>query len=458
MRSDKMAITSRPHVVIVGGGFAGLSAARALARAPVRITLIERHNYHLFQPLLYQVATAALTPAEIASPVRGILRGQKNATVYMDTVVNVDKTRKHVCTERGRDFAYDYLILATGAQHNYFGNDQWAAYAPGLKTLDDAMELRQRILMAFERAEMETADHERRRAYLTFVIVGAGPTGVEMAGAIAELAHSITHDFRNISTHCAHVILVQAGERVLPQFRPALSQRAKRDLERMDVEVRVNTRVEQIGQGYVVLNGVRVAAETVIWAAGVQASPAGQWLKTATDRSGRVVVNADLSVPGHGDIFVIGDTAACTPPGAGRPLPGLAPVAKQQGEFVGRLIAGRVTGRRAPGLFRYLDFGTMATIGRNRGIADLRKLRFSGFIGWLLWGTVHIYFLIDFRSRLIVALNWLWAYLTYQRGCRLITGLNCQPGGEQHGNTTQDGEPGIAGWRRAWSVRLGSTG
>jgi len=447
---------SRAHVVIVGGGFAGLSAARAMARAPVRITLIERHNYHLFQPLLYQVATSALTPAEIASPVRGILRDQKNATVYMDTVVDVDKTQRRVRTQSGRDFAYDYLILATGARHSYFGNDQWAAHAPGLKTLDDAMEVRQRILIAFERAEMETIDRERRRAHLTFVIVGAGPTGVEMAGAIAELAHSIAHDFRNVSTRCAHVILVEAGDRVLPQFPPSLSQRAQRDLKRMDVDVRVKTRVEQIEPGHVVLNGARLAAETVIWAAGVQASPASQWLKVTADRSGRVIVNADLSVPGHEDIFVIGDTAACTPAGAERPLPGLAPVAKQEGEFVGRLIASRVTGRKAPRPFHYLDFGTMATIGRNSGIASLRNMRFSGFIGWLLWGAVHIYFLIDFRSRVMVALNWLWAYLTYQRGSRLITGLNLETQGEQHGNESQNGKSGTAGWRGARSLRLGS--
>jgi len=453
-----VANTSRPHVVIVGGGFAGLSTARALAGAPVRITLIERHNYHLFQPLLYQVATSALTPAEIASPVRGILRDQKNATVYMDTLTDIDKTTRHIRTESGRDFAYDYLILATGARHSYFGNEQWAAHAPGLKTLDDAMELRQRILIAFERAEMETADRERRRANLTFVIVGGGPTGVEMAGAIAELAHSIAHDFRNVSTRCAHVILVEAGDRVLPQFLPALSQRAKRDLERMDVDVRVRTRVEQIGEGYVVLNGGRLATETVIWAAGVQASPAGQWLKAPTDRSGRVIVNADLSVPGHNDIFVIGDTAACTPAGAAKPLPGLAPVAKQQGEFVGRLIAARVRGRRAPDAFRYRDFGTMATIGRNSGIADLRKLRVSGLLGWLLWGAVHIYFLIDFRSRIMVAMNWLWAYLTYQRGSRLITGLGQSTQGGHDGSESQDGESGTAGWRGARGLRLGSAG
>ncbi|MGH8658546.1 MAG: NAD(P)/FAD-dependent oxidoreductase [Gammaproteobacteria bacterium] len=421
----------KPRVVIVGGGFGGLAAAKALANAAVEVTLIDKHNYHLFQPLLYQVATAALTPADIASPIRGILSGQKNATVYMDTVAKIEEREKQVLTENGRRLPYDYLILATGAEHSYFGKDHWEAYAPGLKNLDDATELRQRILIAFERAEMEH-DPAKRAAYLRFVIVGGGPTGVEMAGAIAELAHSIAHDFRHVSTHCAQILLVEAGPRVLPQFSEALSERAKRDLQAMGVDVRVNTRVEDVGRGLAILNGSRLEAETLIWAAGVKASPAGQWLNAATDRAGRVLVNPDLSVPEHPDVFVIGDAAAFTPPGSERALPGLAPVAKQQGHFVGAQIAAKIRRDSPPAVFRYRNYGTMATIGRNRGIADLVRLRFTGIIGWLLWGVVHIYFLIGFGNRLMVALRWFWAYLAYQRGVRLITGIDEKAEEEEH--------------------------
>lgn len=419
---EEKAVSAPPQVVIVGGGFGGLCAAKALAKAPVEVTLIDRHNYHLFQPLLYQVATAALSPAEIASPIRGILRKQKNTTVYLNTVVSIDKERRLVHTESGCTFPYDYLILATGAQHSYFGHDPWAEFAPGLKTIDDAMELRRRILLAFEHAEMETQDQEKRSAYLTFIIVGGGPTGVETAGAIAELAHSIAHDFRNVSTHCARILLVEAGDRILPQFDPRLSARAKRDLESLEVEVLVNTKVEEVGQGFAMLGGTQVRAETLIWAAGVKASPVGRWLGVEADRSGRVRVDYDLSVSGYEEIFVIGDAAAFIPIGTDRPLPGLAPVAKQQGYYVGNLIASWISKGKALPPFRYKDYGTMATIGRNRGIADMVKLRFTGFIGWLFWGIVHVYFLIGFRNRLIVALRWLWAYLTYQRGVRLITG------------------------------------
>jgi NADH:ubiquinone reductase (H+-translocating) len=345
LTQDKV-LSERLKVVIVGGGFGGLSAAKALAKAPVDVILIDRHNYHLFQPLLYQVATAALTSAEIASPIRGILRKQKNTTVYLDTVVGIDKERRLVHTESGRSFPYDYLILATGAQHSYFGNDQWAEFAPGLKTIDDATELRRRILIAFERAEMETDDQESHDAFLAFVIVGGGPTGVEMAGAIAELAHSIAYDFRHISTRCAKILLVEAGDRILPQFDPMLSKRAKRDLESLGVKVLVNTRVEEVGQGYAVLNGATIRAETVIWAAGVKSSPAGEWLGVKTDRSGRVIVEHDLSVPSHEEIFVIGDAAALVPSSSDRPLPGLAPVAKQQGYYVGNLINAWIAKRK----------------------------------------------------------------------------------------------------------------
>jgi NADH dehydrogenase len=447
-----------PRVVIIGGGFGGLSAARALARTRAAVTLVDRHNYHLFQPLLYQAATAALTPSGIAEPVRGILRGQRNTTVFMDAVTGIDRASRCVRTAGGRVLRWDYLVVATGARHSYFGRDHWADHAPGLKTLDDAMKLRHRILSAFEQAEMETADADRRRALLTFVIVGGGPTGVEMAGSIAELARSIAHDFRNVSTHCAHVVLAEAGERVLAQFHPRLSARARRDLEEMGVDVRTGTRVEDVGGGRVNLNGEPLRAETVIWAAGVQASPAGAWLGAATDRAGRVIVNADLTVPGMPDVYVIGDTAAFTPAGAAAPLPGVAPVAKQQGAFAGRRIASLVAGRRAPARFRYRDFGSMATIGRHRAVADIRGLHCSGLPGWLLWSVAHIYFLVGFRSRALVALTWLWAYVTWQRGSRLITGMgfNVEEKGNEH--TSEDSEPGAAGRGRPRRVRVGRAG
>ena len=452
---------SRPEVVILGGGFGGISAAQALASAPVNVTLIDKHNYHLFQPLLYQTATAALNPAEIASPIRGILKAQKNITVFMDTVTAVNKDAKLVHTENGRAIPYDFLIVATGARHSYFNNDHWAEQAPGLKSLDDAMKLRHRILFAFEQAEM-ISDPELHHAYLTFVIIGGGPTGVEMAGAIAELGHSIAHDFRTFSTRCAKVILVEAGDRILAQFHPDLSARAKNDLESMGVQVMTNTRVEQMEKGVVILNGNRLAAETVIWAAGVQASPAGTWLDAKTDRAGRVLVNQDLSIPGCPEIFVVGDTAAFIPENSERPLPGVAPVAKQQGRFVGKLIRDRLQGKRGKDRFRYLDFGSMATIGRNRAVADLFGLHISGTIGWFLWSFAHIYFLIDFRNRIRVALSWLWAYLTYQRGSRLITGMGFNieenDNEKQYKQPGEISQPGIAGGRSTRRLRMGSTG
>lgn len=457
---------TRPEVVILGGGFGGLNAAKALKKSPVNVTLVDQHNYHLFQPLLYQAATAALTPAEIASPVRGILRDQKNTTVYMDTITGIDKQARTVQTRSGRAIHYDYLVIATGARHSYFNNDHWAEVAPGLKSLDDAMKLRHRILLAFEQAEMEK-DADRRHAFLTYVIVGAGPTGVEMAGAIAELGHSIAHDFRNVSTRCAHVMLVEAGDRVLPQFAPALSAKAKRNLESLGVEVLTGVRVEQIERGWVTLNQKRIATETVIWAAGVQASPAGIWLNGKTDRAGRVLVNQDLSLPQHPEIFVIGDTAAFTPKDSERPLPGVAPVAKQQGHFVGRLIDGLVRGRDSRPSFKYRDYGSMATIGRNHAIADIWGLHISGIIGWFLWGFAHVFFLIGFRNQLRVSFSWLWAYITYQRGARLITGMGFnteendheqtdkQEAEQQHSETDQSGAAGRGVARR---VRMGSTG
>ncbi|MFQ5562937.1 MAG: NAD(P)/FAD-dependent oxidoreductase [Parvularculaceae bacterium] len=411
----------RAHVVIVGAGFGGLEAAKSLAGSEVDVTLVDKRNYHLFQPLLYQVATAALTPAEIASPIRHVVRDAKNIRVFMDSVESVDAQARVVLTESGKRLAYDYLILATGARHSYFGRDDWAAFAPGLKTIDDAFALRQRILTAFEKAEMET-DPERRDAWLTFVIVGAGPTGVELAGAIAELArHSLVYDFHHIEPDSARIILADAGQRVLSAFDPRLSARAQKHLEDLGVEVVLNARVERVDDGGAVMGERSEAARTIIWAAGVEASPAGEWLGAETDRIGRIIVNSDLSAPGHENVFAIGDTAAFTPEDAARSLPGVAPVAKQMGRYVARRILAARRGK-CIGAFRYRDYGTMATIGRNKAIADLNGWRFSGFPGWFLWSFAHIYYLVGFRSRFVVGLNWFWSYLTWQRGVRLITG------------------------------------
>jgi len=410
----------RPRVVIVGGGFGGLSAAKALARARFDVTLIDRNNHHLFQPLLYQVATAGLSPADIASPIRGILHGQRNVRIMLAEVSGVDEARKEVIAD-GRRVPYDYLVLATGARHAYFGHDDWAAFAPGLKTLDDATYLRRRILLAFERAENEPDADERQRL-MTFVVIGGGPTGVEMAGAIAELAkRALASDFHSIDPRCARIVLVEAAPRVLTPFDERLSEAAKRSLEQLGVEVRLGAAVTDCSCEGVRLGSDFVRTRTIIWAAGVMASPAGRWLGAETDRAGRIKVRADLSVPGHPEVFVIGDTAAAT--GAdGTPLPGVAPVAKQQGQYVARALIARHQGRTAPA-FRYCDFGSLATIGRSRAVAQFGKLRLSGFPAWVLWSGAHVYFLIGFRNRFVVALNWAWSYITFQRGSRLITGL-----------------------------------
>lgn len=423
-----MTVTSgKRRVVIIGAGFGGLSAARALASAPVEITLIDRHNYHLFQPLLYQVATAALSPSDIAHPIRSIVRDQRNVQVVLGEVSGIDAASREVIVEERR-FPYDYLVIATGAQHAYFGHDEWAEFAPGLKTIDDATSLRRRILLAFEQAETET-NEQARRALLNFVVVGGGATGVEMAGAIAELANrALAADFRSIDPRGARVILVEAGPRLLPAFHPSLSDAARRSLEKLGVEVRLGAAVTQCDAAGVSLGSERIEARTIMWAAGVVASPAGRWLGADTDRAGRVKVNADLSVPDHPDVFVIGDTALALKPD-GQPVPGVAPVAKQQGRYVGKLIAARVKGARtAP--FRYRDFGSLATIGRTHAVVDMAGVRLTGFIAWLIWSVAHIYFLIGFRNRAIVAMNWIWNYLTFQRGTRLITGLS--------GSGTQD--------------------
>jgi NADH dehydrogenase FAD-containing subunit len=413
-------VPGKPRVVIVGAGFAGLSAAKALARAPVDVTLIDRRNYHLFQPLLYQVATAALSPADIASPIRGILRDQKNATVLLGKVTGVDKDARAVLIGERR-VPYDYLIVATGARHAYFGRDEWEPFAPGLKKIEDATAIRARVLTAFERAEDETDEAERRRL-LTFVVVGAGPTGVEMAGAIAELANNaLARDFRNIDPRLARVVLVEAGPRVLPVFPEKLSAVAARALQGLGVEVRTGQAVGQCDAQGVAVGGERIESRTVIWGAGVAASAAGKWLGAVTDRAGRVKVGADLSLPGHEEIFVVGDTAAAVNVD-GKPVPGIAPAAKQAGIYVARRIAAAVAGGDMPGPFRYRHLGNLATIGRAAAVADFGFVHLSGRLAWLLWGVAHIFFLIGFRNRVTVALDWLVSYVTYQRGARLITG------------------------------------
>lgn len=409
----------RPQVVIVGAGFGGLAAADALARAPASVTIIDRHNHHCFQPLLYQVATAALASPDIAWPVRAILRRQENARVIMAEVTGVDVDARRVRTQT-LSIPYDYLVLATGATHSYFGHDEWAPYAPGLKTVDDALEIRRRILLAFERAELSGDEHERRRL-LTFVIVGGGPTGVEMAGAIAEVARqTLKSDFRRIDPQTARIVLVEAGPRILSGFPERLSRYAERTLTQMGVEVRTATMVTGCGPKGVSLADGSIESETIIWAAGVRASPAARWIGTDTDKAGRIKVNADLSVPGHPEIFAIGDTAVPADPGT-PPIPGIAPAAKQMGRYVGQVIAARVAGQKEPGPFIYRHYLDLATIGRKSAVVRRGKLQLTGFLAWLFWGVAHIYFLIGVRNRFLVATNWLWDYITFQRGARVIT-------------------------------------
>jgi NADH dehydrogenase len=416
-----MNLARRPHVVIVGAGFGGLSAALALAKQPVDVTVVDRRNYHLFQPLLYQVATAGLSPAQIAQPIRGILRHARNTKVLMARIEGVDVARRVVRTADGDEIAYDWLIVATGARHSYFGHEEWEKAAPGLKKIEDATDIRRRILLAFERAE-SSGDSAERRRLLSFVVVGGGPTGVEMAGAIAELAkRTLRHDFRTIDPREARVVLVEAGPRLLPAFPERLSEAARKALVRLGVEVRLGVPVSHCDEAGAVVGNERIEARTTIWGAGVAASPAAKWLEAERDRQGRVVVGPDLSLPGHPEIFVVGDTA-CVLDAAGRPLPGLAPVAKQQGGYIARVIAARVGNRKAPPPFRYRDFGTLATIGRGAAVADFGRFGLSGTVAWLLWGAVHIFFLIGFRNRLTVMLDWLWSYMTFKSGVRLITG------------------------------------
>ena len=411
---------TRPRIVIVGAGFGGLSAAHALGGANADVTVIDRRNYHLFQPLLYQVATAGLSPAQIASPIRAILRRAANVRVVLGRVSGIDKQRRMVKVD-SLEIGYDYLVLATGSRHAYFGHDEWERVAPGLKKIDDATGIRRRILTAFEHAESMAPAEERAR-FLTFVVVGGGPTGVEMAGAIAELAHvALRQDFRTINPREARIVLVEAGPRVLPAFPPTLSAAAQKALERLHVEVRLGTPVSNCDESGVTIGSEHLAASTIVWAAGVAASSAARWLGTEKDRVGRVVVGPDLTVPDHPEIFVIGDTAHALGKD-GKPLPGLAPVAKQQGAYVAKVLRARLAGKKPPSPFRYQDWGTLATIGRRAAVADFGWLRLHGTIAWLLWGLIHVSFLIGFRNRFVVMLDWIWSYVTFQSGARLITG------------------------------------
>jgi NADH dehydrogenase len=411
---------ARPHIVIVGAGFGGLAAAHGLAGAAVDVTVIDRRNYHLFQPLLYQVATAGLSPAQIASPIRAILRRAANVRVVLGKVSGIDKERRLVTVDQST-IAYDHLVLATGARHSYFGRDDWESAAPGLKKIDDAIGIRRRLLTAFEDAESASSPEFRRRL-LTFVVIGGGPTGVEMAGAIAELARvALRRDFRNIDPADARVVLVEAGKRLLPTFPAILGDAACEALQQLGVEVRLGTAVTQCDSEGVAIGEERLAAATIVWGAGVMASAAAQWLGVAKDRAGRVVVGPDLTVAGYPEISCIGDTA-CAVDAAGKPLPGLAPVAKQQGAYVARRLRAAISGKAAPRPFRYRGWGTMATIGRRAAVADLGWVKLDGTLAWLLWSAVHVSFLIGFRNRLVVMLDWLWSYLTFQSGARLITG------------------------------------
>ena len=409
-----------PHVAIIGGGFAGLSATRALAHAPVRVSLVDRGNHHLFQPLLYQVATAGLSAPDIAAPLRHILRRQRNATVLMGDVVAIDAAGKILRFADGDTLGYDILLLASGSAHAYFGHDDWAAHAPGLKTLDDALEIRRRILTAFERAEAEP-DPVARAAWLTFAVVGGGPTGVELAGTLAEIArHTLRGEFRRIDPGSARILLLEAGPRVLSTFPESLSRKARASLQRLGVEARTGVAVTSIDAGGLVLGDERIAARTVLWAAGVAASPLARSLGVPLDRVGRVIVAPDLSVPGHSDIFVAGDLAVVHGEG-GKPVPGVAPAAKQMGRYVAHAIRARLAGKPAPA-FRYRDHGNLATIGRRAGVVDLGRLRLSGALAWWFWLAAHIFFLIGFRNRLVVLIDWAWAYWSYRRNARIIVG------------------------------------
>jgi NADH:quinone reductase (non-electrogenic) len=407
-----------PQVVIIGAGFGGLTCAQALKRARVKITIVDRANHHLFQPLLYQVAMAGLSPADIAQPIRSILRNQKNVTVLLDEVTDVDFNNQTV-ELRDSKLKYDYLVLAAGGRTSYFGHDEWETFAPGLKDLDDAVEIRRRVLLAFEAAEKET-DPERRRALMNFVVVGGGPTGVELAGAIAELSHFVlARDFRKIYPEEAEILLLEGGPKILPSFAPDLSKSAHRQLSELGVRVLTGAKVTGIDEHGVYLGAESIKAATVIWAAGVRATALTERLGAPLDRAGRVLINRDLTVPGHHNVFAVGDMTYLEQDG--KPLPGVSPVAMQMGRRVAGNIRNDLAGKPYEE-FRYFDKGNMATIGRKAAIAEIGKLHLSGFIAWMAWLVVHIFFLIGFRNRFMVLFNWAWSYFTYQRGARLITG------------------------------------
>lgn len=429
-------MSNKTRVVIVGAGFGGLNAARALARAPVQVTVIDRKNFHTFQPLLYQVATAGLSPGEIAEPIRSIFRPHKNVEVLMAEVTGFDLNRRIVETPE-LQIPYDYLVVASGATHSYFGHEDWEAFAPGLKTIEDALEIRRRVLLAFELAERQIAAGQTGMP-INFLVVGGGPTGVELAGTLAEISHhALAHDFRSIDPARTHILLLEGGPRVLPAYAEDLSRSAEAQLRRLGVEVRTSTMVTQVEAGSVCLGETRLPATVVLWAAGVAASPLGKKFGVAVDRAGRVPVERDLSLAGHPEVFVIGDLAA-TKDEQGKMLPGVAPVAIQQGRFVATLIReevessvgtnSAVAGSRARRTFHYWDKGSLATIGRAAAVAQFGKIHISGFLAWLAWLFVHIFFLIGFRNRLLVFIEWAWSYLTYERGARLITGSTYLPG------------------------------
>jgi NADH dehydrogenase len=444
-RDGKIEGKALPQVVIVGAGFGGLNAAQALAKAPARITVIDRKNFHTFQPLLYQVATAGLSPGEIAAPIRSILRSRKNIEVLMAEVTGFDLDHRTVKTS-DTDLPYDYLIVAAGSGDSYFGHDDWEPYAPGLKTIEDALEIRRRVLLAFELAERQAAASETAIP-LNFVVVGGGPTGVELAGTLAEIArHALAHEFRSIDPARTHILLLEGGPRVLPAYAEDLSRSAQEQLKHLGVEVRTSTMVTKIEPGAVHAGGTRLPATVILWAAGVAASPLGKKLGAPLDRAGRALVQPDLSVPGHPEVFVIGDLAAAKDE-QGKMLPGVAPVAIQEGRFVAKLIREELTAAGAPSFsrplregsrsaFHYWDKGSLATIGRAAAVAEFGRIHISGFVAWLAWLFVHILFLIGFRNRLLVFIQWAWSYLTYERGARLITGSTYLPGWTADQNRT----------------------
>lgn len=416
---------SSPRVVVTGAGFGGLEAARSLSKLPVRITLIDRTNHHTFQPLLYQVATAGISPGEIAAPIRWILRGRTNVDVIMDEVVGFDLTRR-IVQFPDLEIPFDYLVVASGAQHSYFGHDEWEPFAPGLKTIEDALEIRRRVLLAFELAERQVASGGPQ-SMLTFAIVGGGPTGVELAGTLAEIAHKVLqHEFRSIDPKRTRILLLEGGPQILPTYAADLSQSAVRQLQHLGVEVRASAMVTRIDPGAVWIGAERIPAAVILWAAGVAASPLGKKLGAPTDRAGRVMVKADLSIADHPNVFVIGDLAALKDD-SGKPLPGVAPVAMQEGRYIAKAIASDL--RKSPRQpFHYFDKGSLATIGRAAAVAQFRKLHISGYFAWLAWLFVHIFFLIGFRNRIIILIQWAWSYFTYERGARLITGDTTLPG------------------------------